>query len=250
MSHYAVPQGFLPARRPARPGVANLDFVELAGSASWRFASGVDETPVSALFVRDALQLTVPPGPDNPPPLEDRSPHVAAEIDAAGRELAGGAWLDSWRAIIAHAMAGHRGAPPEIDQSSWLRQWAADRAAVLGPPEFASLSKLAALQRSVRDTLDAGLAWVDARLHPWREPTGGAITSFDYELIRHTVARVAHRRQVRAAALSACAVLLPVAGRWWHRVKPAAVVCSIAAATSPNTAQGLLKDAFESGSAA
>ncbi len=230
--------------------MANLDVVELAGSASWRFASGVDDTAVLALFVREALQLTVPPEPDNPPPLDGRLPDVAGDIDAAGRELAGGAWLDSWRAIIAHAVAGHRGAPPGIDQWSWLRQWAANRAAVFDPPDFASLSECPALQRSARGTLDAGRAWVDARLPAWREPVGGAVTSFDYELIRHTVGQVAHRRRVRPAALSACAVLLPVRGRWWYRVKPGAVVCSIAAATSPNTAQALLEDAFESGSAA
>jgi hypothetical protein len=185
----------------------------------------------------------MPPGPGVPPPLDGQLPEVSAELDARGRALAGSAWWDWWRAIIAHAVAGQRGAPPCMDQRSWVRRMITDGIAVFDPPEFASLSDRPALQQAVRATLSAALAWVATD----RRPLGGSIASFDYQLIRQAAVQIGRRRQVSPAALSACAVLFPVQGRWWHQVEPGAVVCSVTAASDSDTARRVLDDVFESG---
>ena len=223
--------------------VTHSAVMQRAGSGSWRFAAGVEQAPALALFARDAGGLAVPPGPGVPPPLDGQLPEVSAELDARGRALAGSAWWDWWRAIIAHAVAGQRGAPPCMDQRSWVRRMITDGIAVFDPPEFASLSDRPALQQAVRATLPAALAWVATD----RRPLGGSIASFDYQLIRQAAVQIGRRRQVSPAALSACAVLIPVQGRWWHQVEPGAVVCSVTAASDTDTARRVLDDVFESG---
>jgi hypothetical protein len=65
--------------------------------------------------------------------------------------------------------------------------------------------------------------------------------------IRQAAVQIGRRRQVSPAALSACAVLIPVQGRWWHQVEPGAVVCSVTAASDSDTARRVLDDVFESG---
>jgi hypothetical protein len=48
-------------------------------------------------------------------------------------------------------------------------------------------------------------------------------------------------------AVRASAQVLPVEGVWWQRVRPRAVLCSVAAARDAATSRAALRDAFESG---
>jgi hypothetical protein len=58
---------------------------------------------------------------------------------------------------------------------------------------------------------------------------------------------VAFDRSVDLGDVRASAVVLDVEGSWWHLLAPGAVACSLAATAEPETAQLVLRRAFESG---
>lgn len=70
---------------------------------------------------------------------------------------------------------------------------------------------------------------------------------FEYALIREVAEETARRHGVSPGEVAACAVLLPVEGRWWRHCAPGAVACSLHAATDPALARDALAAAFESG---
>ena len=64
-----------------------------AESASWRFAEGIVQMPVVALFVRDAVGLGVPPGAALPPRLDGELPDRSGLVSAGQRRAAGAEWV-------------------------------------------------------------------------------------------------------------------------------------------------------------
>ncbi len=140
-----------------------LASMRFAGSASWRFAEGIEQAPVVALFVRDTLDLDVPAGRVIPPRLAGEFPDHSTLLDGHRRAEAGAAWTGWWQAVVALDVRGHQGPPTGVDQQVWLRQSADERRSAFDPPEFASLAARPALAEAVRVTFDEALRWGNAQ---------------------------------------------------------------------------------------
>lgn len=218
-----------------------------AGSASWRFAEGIEQLPLVALFVRDAAGLDVPANRANPPRLDGSLPDHSALLDSERRATAGPFWTGWWQAVVAQGVRQHQGTPAGLDQRAWFRQRADEHRAVFDPPELTSLADRPALREVVRATFEEALRWADARRRTLLLPPEGRHGQFDYDMTRAVAEQVARRHRVSPAAVRACAVVLPVEGNWWQRFAPGAVLCSVNAAHDPSAARTVLADAFESG---
>lgn len=221
--------------------------MQSAGSPSWRFAEGIEQLPLVAMFVRDAVGLDVPPSPVNPPRLDGDLPAHPAQRDSELRATAGAFWTGWWQALLALDVRQHQGTPSGVDQRAWFRQRADEHRAVFDPPEFTSLADRPALREVVRTTFEEALGWADARRRTLLLPPAGHHGQFDYDTTRAVAEEVARRHRVGPGAVRACAVVLPVEGNWWQRFAPGAVLCSVTAARDPAMARTVLADAFESG---
>jgi len=224
-----------------------LQAMRFAGSASWRFAEGIEQAPVVALFVRDTLGLEVPAESVIPPRLDGDLPDYSALVAAEQRSAAGAAWTGWWQEVVAQDVRRQQGPPASVDQRVWLRQWATEHRAAFDPPEFASLADRPALAKAVQVTLNGALRWADARRRALLIPPQGQPGQFDYDVVRAAAEQIARRHGVSPDALRACAVILPVDGIWWNRFAPGAVLCSVHTARDPGIARSMLTEAFESG---
>jgi hypothetical protein len=214
--------------------------VELAGSSSWRFGeSSGDDLLHVALFVRDAVALPVPLGPAVPPPLLGMVPdhrHLLAEHE---RSDAGRHWAGWWTAVTGLHVRAPDKAP---DQDLAALRARHERAG--SPPDFAALGNRPLLHRAVVESFPEAHRWVN---RPRRGAGAAPAPSFPYELIRQVAEDVAFDRSVDSGQVRASAVVLDVEGSWWHLLAPGTVICSVAAAAAPFTAQLLVRQAFESG---
>jgi hypothetical protein len=238
-THCALPRG--------GGGAGRLRRVQHAGSRSWRFAEGLEQLPIVALFVRDAAELDVPWFAGLPPRLDDMPPHHSPALTPDQRAEAGVQWVAWWHAVLAQAARHEQGSPIDVDQRDWIRRMLAETSDLFDPPDFTSLTDNAALRAAMRTYSAAGLRWADARRRALLLPRGGSPGQFDYALTRQVAEQIARRHHVDSSAVQACAILLPVHGTWWHRLQPGVVVSSVAAARDPATARSILNDAFESG---
>ena len=215
--------------------------MEHAGTTSWRFAvSARDDLLHFALLVRDAVGLPVVPGPTVPPRLAGPVRDHRDVLREEERQDAGRRWADWWSAIL--GLEVHSQEPPDADT---LRALGARRERAGSPPDFAALTDRPALHRAVVETWLEAHGWVGQRRldFPGEQPEG----SFPYQLIRQTAEDVAFDRSVDVGDVRARAVLLDVEGSWWHLLAPGIVLCSMAATAEPETAQLILRKAFESG---
>lgn len=228
----------------------------MRSSPSWRFPEGIQEESLTALFVRDAtgMDVNVAAGVAVPPHLEGELPDRSALLDPAGRTATEAAWADWWLAVIAHEVRMHQGADdsvgpriPPRHSAEWMRQRAAEHRAVFDPPEFHALADRPGLRTAVSATFAEATRWANAQRRALLRPPTGRHSQFDYEMIREVAEQTARRHRVNPATVRACAIVLPVAGNWWHRFAPGAVLCSVHAARDSATAMALLTEAFESG---
>ncbi len=153
-----------------------------AGSASWRFAEGIEQLPLVALFVRDAGGLDVPANRANPPRLDGSLPDHSALLDSERRATAGPFWTGWWQAVVAQGVRQHQGTPAGLDQRAWFRQRADEHRAVFDPPELTSLADRPALREVVRATFEEALRWADARRRTLLLPPEGRHGQFDYDM--------------------------------------------------------------------
>ena len=218
-----------------------------AGSASWRFAEGINKMPVAALFVRDAVGLGVPPGAELPPRLDGEVPDRSGLVSAGQRRAAGAEWVGWWEAVVAHHVGLQQGAPHGADERAWLRQQVVQAGALFDPPDFASLAGRSALRDVLRTTFADALRWADDQSRTLLMPPHGHPGQFDYETVRSVAEQVAQRHRVSPNAVRGCAIVLPVESSWWRRCSPGAILCSAHAARDPDAARAALTDAFDSG---
>lgn len=218
--------------------------MRLASSTSWRFAEGVEQLSVVALYVRDALRLELPVDGVVPPPLEPAPPERRDVLSGDQRADAAAQWLDWWRLVVAHEVRRHQGPPAGMEQRAWARTELADVWALFDPPDFGGSAKRPVLRTALRATFDEALRWADQRRASVRSTDG---SHFDYDLVRSAAEDTIRRHRVEPDAVRACAVVLPVQGAWWQQIGPGAVACSVHAAADPDVAQVALMDAFESG---
>jgi hypothetical protein len=159
-------------------------------------------------------------------------------------------WPAWWSAIVAVEVERQQGCPAGVDQATWLRHLVGALAGVFDAPAFESLADRPALRTAVQETLEDARRWEHDQRRALLARLPGNAGHFDYDIVRAVAREVAHDRDVSQAAVQGCALVLPVEGRWWHRARPGAVLCSVHAARDPATARVVLKDAFESGLAA
>lgn len=103
-------------------GDDTLQMMRFAGSASWRFAEGIEQAPLVVLFVRDALGLEVPAEAVIPPRLDGDLPVQATVLDSRQRAAAGAAWAGWWHAVVAQDIRGHQGPPAGVVSRRLLRK--------------------------------------------------------------------------------------------------------------------------------
>jgi hypothetical protein len=73
------------------------------GSGSWRFGHGDMGYLHTALFVRDAARLPVPPAVDIPPRLAAEVPDYAGVLLPGERPAAGQQWVAWWHRLVGQA---------------------------------------------------------------------------------------------------------------------------------------------------
>jgi hypothetical protein len=218
-----------------------------AGSASWRFAEGIEQMPVAALFVRDAVGLGVPPGAGIPPRLDGELPDRSGLVSAGQRRAAGAEWVGWWQAVVAHHVGIQQGPPDGADERAWLQRQTVQAGTLFDPPGFASLASHSALRHVLRTTFADALRWAHGQRRTLMMPPHGHPGQFDYETVRSVAEQVAQRHRVSPGDVRGCAIVLPVEGNWWRRCSAGAILCSVHAARDPSAARAALTDAFESG---
>ena len=218
-----------------------------AGSASWRFAEGIEQMPVVALFVRDAVGLGVPPGAALPPRLDGELPDRSGLVSAGQRRAAGAEWVGWWHAVVAHHVGLQQGPPDGADERAWLQRQTVQAGALFDPPDFASLAGRSALRDVLQTTSTDALRWARGQRRTLLMPPPGHPGQFEYDTIRSVAEQVAQRHRVSPDAVRGCAIVLPVEGNWWRRCSPGAILCPAHAARDPDAARAALTDAFESG---
>lgn len=221
--------------------------MQRAGSASWQFTEGIEEMPLVALFVRDAVGLAVLAGSAIPPRLGGERPGDRSDVLEIGQgDAAGPAWTDWWLQIVSLTVHHWQDESAASDQQARMRQRAAEYRKVFDPPAFASLANSPALREAVRATFEDAVRWANTRRRALRMPPQGRPGQFDYDIVRGVAEQMARQYQVSPGAVRGCALVLPVEAKWWARFAPGAVLCSIDAARDPAVAQIVLTDAFES----
>lgn len=216
--------------------------MELTGTTSWRFEeSARAHLPHVALFVRDAVGLPVMPGPAVPPRSAGTVPDHRDLLREDQRRDAGRQWAGWWTAVMDLEVLPEQPPDPGSPTSPGLRT---QREGAGSPPDFAALSDRPALQRAVIETFAEAHRRLGQRRH---DVPAGPQPCFPYRLVRQVAEDVAFDRSVDVADVRARAVVLDVEGSWWHLLAPGSVACSRAASAEPETAQLLLRQAFESG---
>jgi hypothetical protein len=215
--------------------------VELAGTTSWRFEeSARDDLLHVALFVRDAVGLPVVPGSAVPPRLAGTVPDHRDLLREDERQDAGRQWASWWTAVL--GLEDHSQEPPDADA---VRSLGARRERAGSPPDFAALTDRPSLHRAVVEAWLEAHRWVGQRRLDFHGKQREGC--FPDRLIRQIAEDVAFDHSVDVGAVRARAVLLDVERSWWHLLAPGTVVCSMAATAEPETAQLVLRQAFESG---
>jgi hypothetical protein len=176
-----------------------------------------------------------------PPRLAGTVPDHRDLLREDQRQEAGRQWAGWWTAVMGLEVRPQQVPDPELPTFPGLR---AQRERTGSPPDFAALSDRPALHRAVIETSREAHRWVGRRRHAVPADRQGC---FPYRLVRQVAEDVAFDRSVDLGDVRASAVVLDVEGSWWHLLAPGAVACSLAATAEAETAQLVLRRAFESG---
>lgn len=208
-----------------------------AGSPSWRLS--VNDSPQTtsfALFVREALDLPVPPSPDTPPRRGSGKAYCEVDLSAAERQLAGEQWLAWWRRLVEVDFRTHAPMPTEGDAHALIRARVAEREQVFDPPTFAALSDSPALRTA------AIAAFKDFTRQSPRGRRG-----FDATLTRDVADALIAELDISPDRLDASVLTIDVPGNWYRIPRPGTAICSLDLATDAQAAQRLLRAVFVSG---
>jgi hypothetical protein len=207
------------------------------GRQSWRFDESLASFPHVALFVRDALRLTVHDRPTVPPALAGDIPDLTELIAPGVRADAGEAWTDWWEALIgnvaqqgAQDSASDAGIPRSPDQFP-------------DPPAWPSLDARPALQQAVSATADQGFMFAD-RLRRTLLLRGPVPIFFPAKKVGQAAETAAARAGISPGSLAAQAVVLDVRGLWWTLARQGTLLCSVEVTESPELSAEALTAAF------
>ncbi|HEX4787476.1 MAG TPA: hypothetical protein VH372_03375 [Actinospica sp.] len=215
------------------------------GSPSWRLSVTANPHTIAvALFVRESLDLPVPPSPYTPPRCGERIPHREVDFSDAARQEAGRQWLAWWCQLVDVEFLLHPPIPPAGDEHALARRQLAELQRVFDPPAFEALSASPALRTAVLATFD------DARGHgsaPEARQRRHVEARFDRQLTRDLVAALIAEHGVSPDRLNASLLLIDAPVHWHHITRPGAAICSTAITTDPSAAESLLRAVFTSG---
>jgi hypothetical protein len=213
--------------------------VRIAGSASWCLEVSDSELAELALFVRDAVGLGVPTSVDLPPRLDRPVPDRRGMLSDRDSADASEQWMRWWRRIIGFEFGVKRslGTLPAGQRAFEL---SAAFQTVSDPPEFMALADVPLLRAAIRASFGDAVRWQQGRTVDFGDVLGWALT-------KRAVDDVAFDRQVRVDTLDGALLVLPVSGLWWRRIAPGQLLCSEAAARSPQTNYEILYEVFASG---
>jgi hypothetical protein len=201
------------------------------------------QTTSFALFVREALDLPVPPSPDTPPRRNAGKAHREVDLSASERQEAGEQWLAWWRRLVDVDFRTHAPMPTEGDIPALIRARVTERETVFDPPAFSALSDSPALQTAVvaafEDFRQSNSS--DKRVH-----TRGQ-RGFDATLPRDVAEALIAELNISPDRLDASVLTIDVPGHWSHIPGPGTAICSLDLATDPEAAKRLLRAVFASG---
>jgi hypothetical protein len=216
------------------------------GSSSWQFGHGDMGYLHTALFVRDAAGLPVPPSADIPPRLARDVPDYAGLLPPGQRAPAGKQWAIWWRRLVRQAVIEARrsvtplpagAAADDVEVRNWYRF--AGRKDVFDPPDFKTLAP--PLQSAVTATFESSLGWSGY------EPSGAEPERFAWPLVRDAAESTAADLGIPVGDVKGYADVLEVRGLWSYLAGPGCALCSAGVARNPSAAAGLLRELFSSG---
>lgn len=215
-----------------------------AGSPSWRLS--VNDSPQTtsfALFVREALDLPVPPSPDTPPRRGSGKAYCEVDLSAAERQLAGEQWLAWWRRLVEVDFRTHAPMPTEGDVHALIRARVAEREQVFDPPTFAALSESPALRTAVLAIFEKEFV---RRATDERRYVRGQ-RGFDWALTRDVTDELIAEFAVSPDRLDASVMIIDVPGHWYRIPRPGTAVCSLELTADAQASKRLLREVFVSG---
>ena len=222
--------------------------MHLRGSSSWQFGHGDMGYLHTALVVRDAAQLRVPPSADVPPPLAGDVPE-ADVLPPGERAAAGQQWVAWWHRLIGQAIREARQSvtplPPGTDPDDFedrIPHRFAGQKDVFDPPDFASLADMEQLQSAAVATF--GVPRGSSRYQPdsAEEPE-----RFAWPVVRDAAESTAADLGISVGEVTGYAHVLEVEGFWSYLAGPGCALCSAAVACDPLAAARLLREVFRSG---
>lgn len=215
------------------------------GNESWRFAHDIDQVLHVLLYVRDALRLEVHHGQGVPPPLAGGVTDRTELLDAAARQEATRDWPPWWQAVVAELARTELGpGPSNVGEDEWVRERALRHRLAVDHPEWSSLAGHRALQTAARALWGDGCRWLTALRQSYLPPARQDV--FAWELVRDAAERAVAGYQMSLGTVNGAALVLMVEGAWWELFSPGVVLCSVSAATIPETTAAILAEVFDS----
>jgi hypothetical protein len=205
--------------------------VHLDEASSWRFGSSSSGLAHHALYVRDALGLTVPSAERIPPHLTDVTPDRSDLLGPGELAAAAAEWPRWWSSILAHELGDQDSGEP----ASLARRRLEAVQSMFEATGFAQLHRA-----STALLADRGARSPEGRTRQQRR------LQFRYSLVRDTVHKVAAQAAVEPGEIAGRVVILDVTGGWACRPAPGAGVCSAAVAEDPEQAGPFLWRVFMS----
>jgi hypothetical protein len=209
-----------------------------AGLTSWRLDVSDSDLAEMALFVRDAVGLTVPSTAGVPPALDSPVADRRNVLSDRDRAEASAQWQPWWQQILEleFGLKSSLHRPPAEGRGP-------DALAEIGTvgdvPDLTALAHVPQLRAAVQASFEDVSRWRQRRM-----PQRGA--PFEGDVVRQAVDNVAFDRQVPVNTLSGALLVLPVVGLWWQRIAPGQVLCSQAATRSSETNYRIVYEVFAS----
>jgi hypothetical protein len=195
------------------------------------------------LYVRDALRVDVEETRGIPPRLAGDLPDRSGLLGPESLREVARDWTAWWNNAVTLKARTELGSPSAGTEQR-LREVAERHRLVADPPEWSSLSGSPALQRAVQSLYVEGCRWFSPARQPFLPPARSDV--FKWELVRDVAEATAGEHKVSVGVINGCALVLVVEGGWWEVISPGVALCSVAAATDPESTMAILREVFAS----
>ena len=214
-----------------------------AESKSWRFAHDFDQSLHTLLYIRDAVGLEIEAAPGIPPRLAADIPDRSELLDPTAKAEAAQDWSAWWHYVVASRVEADFGGE-SATQEERRHNFVDRHRSVFDPPAWSSLSDRSALQAAARTLWRESCEWFTAARRPHLPPRSRDVLSWEH--VRDAAEAIAAAQGVPVGAINGSALVLVVEGNWWELAAPGAALCSVLAATDPDTTRAILTRVFQS----